>query len=122
MTRNPQKPRGERIRFWAFVNGDRVRLALRQGVPVSHSEYHRTEEGYYARDEQWLLEGDSVRHTLDTSARDCDGPLYTHVTEACGIEQLEARTVVDGEQIYRWPAWQVLARGQRDVFAEAAGY
>lgn len=110
------------IRFWVFVNGDRVRLALRQGVPITHSEYHRTEEGYSARDEQWLLEGLTVTHRLDTSAKDCDGPIYHHLIESCDVRQLEARIVVDGNKVYRWPEWRRESHRVRDVFAEAAGY
>lgn len=132
------------VRFWAFVNGDWVKLTLGDGEELTWFTWCRTDEGYHAEEQTWCYsEGLVVRETRH-DGRDCDGRHSGQSAACCpwwalasvpatrntrggwvGGLWVESRLPVPdekGEPIRR-PDWQESQpRSVRDYTAEACGY
>ena len=115
-------PRKRNARFWAFINLSPVKITLKPDQELYWGWRRRSEEGWDAEYETWLLEDGVVTSTVDTDGCDCDGRLSTHQSFVCPVERLQ-----DGHQPEEYPdvvypAWEREEASQRDYAAEAAGY
>jgi hypothetical protein len=114
-------------RFWTWWNGGWVKLTLRPGQRLVLHAFRRTDEGYSEQHEEYKHEGSAVRCEQYDSGRDCDGYTEHYSEHHCRLDQLqddsafERWSVPENEGIYT-PAWQKLSAGQRDEYAELAGY
>ena len=64
--------------FWAFINGDAVRITLKPGQEIRHYQAWRHEEGCWSSiDETWHFDGSTVLYTC-CDGTDCDGRLSYH--------------------------------------------
>lgn len=112
-------------RFWIWSGVGWVRLALRDGQSLAWSTGGPTDEGWTRTDERFTRVGDMIESEWCIDGRDCDGRLtqcgesFCHVLDLCADEPYtdEGLPVVD-----RVPRWERGRRGQRDEYAEAAGY
>lgn len=113
-------------RFWVFVNGGPVKLTLKPGQSLSRSKWQRHEEGYSTEQETWTHDTDCVRREWSFGGCDCDGSLERYGKDFCWLSDLlvlEPYSADDPNyQGVRWPDWQEEDRGQRDLYAEMAGY
>jgi hypothetical protein len=121
------------VRFWAYVNGCAVRITLKPGQSIEHSEGGPCEEGYAYSGETWSYEDGIVTRQWGTDARDCDGRFTQSGEDYCRFDRLS-----DGNTPYIddcdrldaphwegviWPDWKEERDTVcRDEFAEAAGY
>jgi len=114
-----------RARFWIYHvptsgEGGCVRLSLEDGQEVDITTAGRHEEGYWMQCDTYSRDGDTVRSEHNSDQTDCDGRFATYRYHACRIDQLE--TYVNENTGQRLPDWQEESSGQRDYFAEVAGY
>lgn len=115
-------------RFWEFVNDGFVKLTLKPGQTLRHSQGGRHEEGWWSRSNTWTFDGAEVVNDMLDDGTDCDGRLSHRYTGACPVEKLYARIQTlpyapdMGNGAIGLPDWQKVRSGQRDYMAEAAGY
>lgn len=110
-------------RFWTYINGGPVKLTLEPGQAAYHHHGERTDEGWASESTQWTHEDGGVRREWTTDGRDCDGRLTRHGADFCPLDQLHDLINTTGEDsTIHWPDWQRESAGQRDEYAEAAGY
>lgn len=105
-------------RFWTYVHGDLVKLTLRPGQTLEHSEGGPTEEGYHWLWIEWTLHHDHVTRFTREDSRDCDGRVTDEEHAECALDQLSAHEF-EGT---RFPQWERSHERHRDYNAEAAGY
>jgi hypothetical protein len=115
------------LRFWAYVNGDWVKLTLRYGDTLYHYEGGATEEGYDHTETYWTHEGDHVLREYHRDARDCDGRIcYQGDCHALATELRENVPHYWDDETpdprVRFPEWREGMSQRRDYQAEAAGY
>lgn len=113
-------------RFWAWINGDWVKLRLEPGQSLTWSSYKRTDEGWSSEGESWLLNGQTVINTCCTEGVDCDGRHSWVGDYQCDIDHLgasihEQESYHQGKRI-NTPVWVPVDSYARDYTAEAAGY
>lgn len=109
------------VRFWAFINRDLVRIAIRPGDVLHHSAFRYTDEGFERNSVSWTHDGRDISASYYHRARDCDG-LYENWWELeCESDRMAAvhNVHVPG---YLLPEWRHINSDQRDHSAEAAGY
>ena len=97
------------VNITEYVHGDNVKLKLRPGAePLIHRYGGPHEEGFsYTEDRWWVSEEGKCFFSTTTRSRDCDGPMDSWATFS---------------KMPKDDAWEKEDRGQRDYFAEAAGY
>jgi hypothetical protein len=115
------------LRFWAYVNGDFVKLTLRYGDTLYHYEGGATEEGYDVTETYWTHEGDHVLREMHRDARDCDGRISYSSDCHCPAAELASHfpSYWDDETPdprVMLPDWREGMSQRRDYAAEAAGY
>lgn len=106
-------------RFWTWHNDGYVRLTVREGNRLNWSSRGPTDEGWSMVGESWWVDGDYLVNESVTDGRDCDGRHSTHGFYRCHFTRLAAFVTPDGVGV---PRWELVATGQRDYAAEAAGY
>lgn len=107
-------------RFWIWWHGSWTKLTLRPGQSLTMSHGGPTDEGFYARSEGYMHDGDRVSAWIREDSRDCDGPLSRDWDGHCMIDQLKANEA--DEYGPARPAWVKDSASQRDLYAEMAGY
>ena len=121
-----QQPRN--ARFWVHVNGGPVKLTLRPDQELSWGYAVRTDEGWASESYTWSHEGDHVRLKWCDDGVDCDGRLTRYGESHASLDELlvDPPSCSDSERhVYEnvlWPLWRKDYAGQRDEYAEMAGY
>jgi hypothetical protein len=115
------RPSGPAVLFWTYVNGAHAGVYMEPGDVVSFTFGGPHEEGFSRTTMTFKHDGEFIVCSDETDSRDCDGPLSTWDESEARIDALDAREPVQDE-LPRTPAWEIRNRGQRDAFAEAAGY
>ena len=118
------------IRFWAFINGDCVRLKLKPDTQYRWYRFERTEEGWGSESETWTWNTDEnvVERECESMGVDCDGRLDRFREDVCLVTQLRTGNEnYDGDRdmhgdVIAFPKWLDVNHWQRDYSAEAAGY
>ncbi len=109
-----------RLRFWEFLNGSPVKLALDEGQALTWSYFYPHEEGFVSGEIQWSRSAypasGAVYREQWTSERDCDGPLERH------IEQRATNLKFRESEGIEYPRWEGISYEQRDRYAEEMGY
>ena len=107
-------------RFTDWISGADVTITLRPGQRLAwHTGRRAHEEGWSSEARVYSFDGSTVRCETITDGRDCDGRLtQTNVVE-CPLADLRAR---NDEYVTAAPAWERVYSGQRDEYAELAGY
>ena len=109
-------------RFWVQNADDFVKLTLRPGQSLSHSQGRPTDEGWASLARTWSYDLPEflVRCEYVDDEVDCDGRLTRGVELECPLHRLEALTFNATPPLPFWekraPSWQ------RDYQAEVAGY
>jgi len=103
-------------RFWAYVNGGPVKITLKPGQRLEHSEGGPTDEGWHCDSTAWEYPADeaAVYREWCSDGRDCDGRLTHSGEDRCPLDQLDAGNVpyVTDEDNHAtwwgviWPDWQ----------------
>lgn len=119
------------LRFWAWINGGPVKLAMQPGESIEWTEGGPCDEGYSYTYERLAYDSDDAPGLLlsetTTNALDCDGrrdTSQTSVTDSHHLAEIpdaEGFTDHDGRRIM-YPQWRERRSSQRDYSAEAAGY
>lgn len=126
-TSNPAKmhaPEARTLRFWDWVNGGWVKIAVRPGQELTRYAGGPADEGYHCEDERYEHDGDGVKYTRNAWGRDCDGR-YEHSNEAFAHADKLASVQPNADApagAPLVPSWVTLRERQRDYTAEAAGY
>lgn len=108
------------VRFWEYVNGDWVRLRLRDGQTLRWGWHRAHEEGWSRESHEWALENGILTYKVSSDGVDCDGRLSTIAGYWCTIDQ--ANVMNNGAPPHLMPAWNRGKASQRDHAAEGAGY
>ena len=108
-------------RFWTCHNGGSVKLTLRTGETLHHSNGGPTQEGYRWESNEYSFDGTTVTCEWTTDERDCDGRMTRAGFSHCTAGRLSAGYHDHGIGI-RFPDWQASKSIQRDYSAEAMGY
>lgn len=115
----------QNARFWAWINSGWVKLTLRPGQVIEHTEGGPHEEGYSYRSTRWELAADEpvVYRSWINEGSDCDGRLDQYGKDECQLIAL-GLVLHDGEDSVgiATPDWINRSRSQRDYAAEAMGY
>ena len=120
-------------RFWVYVNDGPVKLTLRPGQSLEHSEGGPCEEGYSYEYTKWEYADDEpvVYREWATDSRDCDGRHGNGGEQVCHVDRLlEGGTPGmmegDDEETWAgvvWPDWQKHRdHSVYDQYAQMAGY
>lgn len=109
-------------RFWAWVNGDWVKITLHPDTALTHTEGGPNEEGFSYETTTWTHNGHVVTRQWCEESRDCDGRLDRSGEEYCPLSMLADSECVCDEDGPRHPSWQHVDASQRDYAAEAMGY
>lgn len=109
-------------RFFAYINGAPVKITLRDGEAVEHTEGGPTEEGWSYTNHLWSFVDGVLTCESATRALDCDGRIDHHHVMRCPQSQIRSGGIDDRHVGVVYPAWHVAKSGQRDYSAEAAGY
>jgi hypothetical protein len=119
-------------RFTTYVHGSPVTITLKPNKPVAHVEGGPTDEGYEWTRTVYEFDGDYVTATHDHESSCCDGRFSSNREMRCPVGLLKAsiyrhKVYIDGQgpvvtYVAALPEWREIRRGQRDYFAEAAGY
>lgn len=128
-------------RFWHWHTAGWVKLTLRKGQTLTHSQGGPTDEGYSRETTTWSFDGEYVYCELSSDARDCDGPHSTSCRSCCLPRDLKVRDMHADEQARAilWgddptqpqfnenvgvfaPEWLKLESCQFDAFAESMNY
>ena len=112
----------KRARFWAYVNGDYVRLSLRDGQILYWTRHESTDEGHAWEAEKWEREGDVITNDYSNGGRDCDGITSQGGKRSCRTHELAAHWHEYVPADLMVPRWHDGGDWQRDNAAEAAGY
>lgn len=107
------------VRFWDWLHGSRVRIAIREGQTLRWGHRYSHDEGWSTECRTWTLERGTLKLEVYTDGRDCDGRLETHAEFTCSFE--DANSGIDGHGD-PMPLWGNRRASQRDYSAEAAGY
>lgn len=116
------------VRFWDFVNDGFVKLTLKPGQKLRHSQSGQHDEGWWSRANTWEFDGNEVVNQSLDDGTDCDGRLSRGITLACPVERLYARIqelpyAPDmGNGAIGLPDWKEVRSGQRDYTSEASNY
>lgn len=105
-------------RFWVYHQG-LVRIKIKAGQTVSHTQGGRTDEGWYRASEVYSFDGETVTCEYFNDGADCDGRHSSGGISFCRVADLAAGYSEDG---IASPAWQHGRGEQRDYAAEAMGY
>jgi hypothetical protein len=109
-------------KFWIFHRDGFVRLKLRPGQVIHYGYGGATDEGWSSHGERLEHAGDAILREIVDDGRDCDGRMTHHCSLRCPIDQLAAHDSGLPDQPGLLPAWDRISAGQRDEYAEAAGY
>lgn len=107
-------------RFWSYVLGGWVRLALRDGETLTHSTGGPCDEGCHYETYSWSRDGETISFSSQQWGRDCDGGYERSHEATCAIWDLAARDSF--EDTHGTPQWEKVDSRQRYYAAEAAGY
>lgn len=109
-------------RFWVWWNCGWVKLTLRPGQEVHLAHGRLTDEGFACEAQSFALdEHGNVISEIRTWGRDCDGGHEWNAEHYCPVQAMHDREDHEtGEPIC--PPWAKLSSGQRDEYAEMAGY
>ena len=106
-------------RFWIYANGSLVKIKVNDGQQLSWNSYTRTDEGYDAQHESFLIDNGYVLRQWSSDGRDCDGRLSRYGTLLCHVSALSDRDC--GDEV-RLPDWKTIEESQCDEYAEAMNY
>lgn len=128
-------------RFWAWINGDWVKITLRPGQTLEWTTFGRHEEGWHLSAHIWEFDAidQIVTESHYTDGTDCDGRTQTSNARHCHIERLsENGQQTRVEERWNWqsedyvfvacrecpalPDWQEGESSQRDYYAESMNY
>jgi len=119
-------------RFTTYLHGSPVTITLRPHQPIEWRTGGPDEEGYSYSRIIYEFDGEYVTASEENASSDCDGRHSSHSRRSCPVGLLKARrweddTWVDGvgvvvKSVTMLPEWREDEHGQRDYFAEAAGY
>lgn len=121
-------------RFWVYANEGPVKLTLRPGQSLSHHTGGRADEGWSYEGTTWEYPADEpvVCRKWAVEALDCDGRHGHWGEDVCHLSRLQSGAEPYFNEEDRqdrqtwegviWPAWESENRGQRDQYAEIAGY
>ena len=119
-------------RFTTYVNGSPVKITLRPHEPLEHCSGGPDEEGYYYSRTTYAFDGEYVTAYNATESSDCDGRRSSYQERSCPVGLLKSNRYEDTvwitgqgavvKQVVMLPDWRSGESGQRDYFAEAAGY
>ena len=119
-------------RFWAYVNGGPVKITLRPGQRLEHTEGGPTDEGWSRDSTAWEYATDEpvVYREWCFDGSDCDGRMTRSGVDCCHIDDLMfAEPCINGRDDAEtwagvlWPDWAKRQdHGVYDQFAQAAGY
>ena len=125
----PTCRREREARFWVYVNGGPVKLTLYPGQRLRHGAGRRaTMRAGPQWTRTWEYQNGIVSRSWCNDGRDCDGRLTRYGQDQCPLDRLQEREpcaegslpgTFDG---VLWPDWQETDAGQRDEYAELAGY
>ena len=115
-------------RFWIYLNGGPIKLTLKPGQTLRWCTSHPTDEGWHAEGGSWLHNHGRIRRSWWSEGRDCDGRLSHFGYDSAPLDKLAEEEPYIGDsrpedwQGVVYPAWEHEESGQRDEYAEAAGY
>jgi len=108
-------------RFWTHHKGSLVRISLRDGERLSHSDFEWTDEGTRTTNVRYSRYGCWVEFHTYNRERDCDGVVESDETLVCHVLDLTKGPI--DENWFMFPAWSPMGDSvYRDHSAEAAGY
>jgi hypothetical protein len=114
-------------RFWVYINGP-IKITLKPGQTLQWATGGPCDEGYHYRGDKWFFDGDTVFSEWWSEGRDCDGRIQQWGCASCDLAHLQERKppyADDDPALWRgvlYPEWTKGDRGQRDEYAEMAGY
>jgi hypothetical protein len=109
------------LRFWHYsASGEPVLIKIKAGQSFHHWSGGATDEGWSSETNVWTFDGKTLLREWQSDGRDCDGRLTRYGESIC-----PAALVHSGycdETGICFPAWECRDQGQRDEYAEMAGY
>jgi hypothetical protein len=121
MTHNTNNGSTRNARFWAYANGDYVKLTLRPDQALERNKTERTDEGWSATGERWTHCGDGIRLEWRDAGRDCDGRIERTGVQFCPLDRLAAHVVDCATPSF--PEWKEAEPVEVfDEYARAANY
>ena len=111
-------------RFWIYHNETWSKITLRPGESVEFTGGGRTDEGFSYWAESYEHVGDGIESRSASNASDCDGPLDRYCDCYCPLERISALPAEwnGSNHMPDRPEWHRVSEGQRDYYAERAGY
>ena len=138
-------------RFNVWINGDLVKITLKNDQSLSWHKWYRTEEGWASESETWSYHNGFVFRESVSDGSDCDGRLTRSHDSICCHVNLRDKIVADltcaqcGSTLHDWtkigvlecsnrahkgikaniqlfPSWTETKSSQRDYTAEKMGY
>lgn len=111
--------------FNAWIDGGWRVVVLTPSRPSIEFTGHSTySEGWANWSIRYTLNGDVVIRECTDYSLDCDGRHSVFNDSECNISELSSNPVEDFEtgETVMTPRWQETSSGQRDQYAEMAGY
>ena len=115
-------------RFWIYWKGSWVKICLTRDKPrIDLYESYATEEGFCQHSESYERTNKGVIRIAESYELDCDGPLERFNESFCPFKHLRSLSLYEENPDYPdsptdRPVWIRVTAGQRDYFAEMAGY
>ncbi len=112
--------------FWIYWRGSWVKICLTRERPrIDLYESYSTEEGFCQHSETYERTSKGVIRISESYEKDCDGPLERFDESFCPFKHLQAPYEALPEypdMPDERPVWTRVTAGQRDYYAEMAGY